>query len=292
MPSYFFCGIGGSGMFPLAMILKGQGATISGSDRGHDQGRSPDKFAYLVQQGITIVPQDGLGLTQDFDALIISSAVEDTIPEVKRAKEIGVPILKRAELLAQLFNAAETRIGIGGTSGKSTTTGMVAWILSQSQKNPTVMNGANFLNFVSPSTPFASALVGDKNLFVTECDESDGSIILYHPTIAVLNNIALDHKPVEDLKPIFAQFLNQSKQQVLNIDNPAVADMAESYHSTALTVGITHPKAMLRAMVSSNTCVSCNRPHALPHWNFRTNSICYNGGEGSTFFAGDRSPQH
>ncbi len=247
MPSYFFCGIGGSGMFPLAMILKGQGATISGSDRGHDQGRSPDKFAYLVQQGITIVPQDGLGLTQDFDALIISSAVEDTIPEVKRAKEIGVPILKRAELLAQLFNAAETRIGIGGTSGKSTTTGMVAWILSQSQKNPTVMNGANFLNFVSPSTPFASALVGDKNLFVTECDESDGSIILYHPTIAVLNNIALDHKPVEDLKPIFAQFLNQSKQQVLNIDNPAVADMAESYHSTALTVGITHPKAMLRA---------------------------------------------
>jgi UDP-N-acetylmuramate--alanine ligase len=247
MPSYFFCGIGGSGMFPLAMILHGQGAVISGSDRGHDQGRNPEKFAYLVDQGIKIVPQDGMGLTKDFDALVISSAVEDTIPEVRRAKELSVPILKRADLLAQLFNAAEMRIGIGGTSGKSTTTGMLAWIMSEMGKNPTVMNGANFLNFVSPETPFASALVGDKNLFITECDESDGSIVLYNPTISVLNNIALDHKPVSELKPIFATFLNQSKHQILNIDNDAVAEMANDYKSTSMTVGIDNPLAQLRA---------------------------------------------
>jgi UDP-N-acetylmuramate--alanine ligase len=247
MPSYFFCGIGGSGMLPLAMIVHGQGAKVAGSDRGHDQGRTPEKFDYLAKQGIQIVPQDGNGLTKDFDALIISSAVEDTIPEVRRAKEIGVPIVKRAELLAQLFNAAKVKIGIGGTSGKSTTTGMLAWILKEAAKNPTVMNGANFLNFVSPETPFASALVGDKGIFVTECDESDGSIILYQSSIAVLNNIALDHKPVEELKPIFAQFLNQSAQQVLNIDNPAVAEMADAYSSTALTVGIDNPKAHLTA---------------------------------------------
>lgn len=247
MPSYFFCGIGGSGMLPLAMIVHGQGATVAGSDRGHDQGRTPEKFAYLASQGIKIVPQDGHGLTTDFDALIISSAVEDTIPEVKRAKEIGVPIVKRAELLAQLFNAAKVKIGIGGTSGKSTTTGMLAWILKEAAKNPTVMNGANFLNFVSPETPFASALVGDKNVFITECDESDGSIVLYQSSIAVLNNIALDHKPVEELKPIFAQFLNQSAAQVLNIDNQAVSEMANGYLDTALTVGIDNPKAHLRA---------------------------------------------
>lgn len=247
MPSYFFCGIGGSGMLPLAMILRGQGAKISGSDRGHDQGRTPEKFAYLEKQGISIVPQDGLGLTKDFDALVISSAVEETIPEVKRAKEIGVPIVKRAELLAQLFNAAKIKVGIGGTSGKSTTTGMLAWILKEAVLNPTVMNGANFLNFVSPETPFASALVGDKDVFVTECDESDGSIILYHSSIAVLNNIALDHKPVEELKPIFAQFLNQSQKQVLNIDNQAVAEMAKDYTATSLTVGIDNPNAQLTA---------------------------------------------
>lgn len=247
MASYFFCGIGGSGMLPLAMILQGQGVTIAGSDRGHDQGRSPEKFEFLSKNGIHIFPQDGLGLTKDFDALVISSAVEDTIPEVKRAKELGIPILKRADILAQLFNQAELRIGIGGTSGKSTTTGMLAWILSQMNKNPTVMNGANFLNFVSSKTPFASALVGDKNLFVTECDESDGSIILYQSTIAVLNNIALDHKPVEELKPIFATFLNQSQKQVLNSDNDAVASLADSYKNTALTVGIDNPSAQLRA---------------------------------------------
>lgn len=247
MPRYFFCGIGGSGMLPLAMILRGQGAEIAGSDRGHDQGRTPEKFAYLQKQGIQIVPQDGQGLTIDFDALIVSSAIEDTIPEVVRARALNVPIIKRAEILAKIFDAAEIRVGIGGTSGKSTTTGMLAWILTQTGKNPTVMNGANFLNFVSPDTPFASALVGDKDVFVTECDESDGSIILYHPTIAVLNNIALDHKPVAELKPIFAQFLNQSARQVLNIDNDAVASMAGDYADTALTVGIDNLNAMLRA---------------------------------------------
>jgi UDP-N-acetylmuramate--alanine ligase len=234
-------------MFPLAMILHGQGHHLSGSDRGYDQGRSLEKFSFLKSRGIQIVPQDGKGLTTDFDALIVSSAIEDSIPEVRRAKELNIPILKRADLLAQLFNAAEMRIGIGGTSGKSTTTGMLAWIFSEMDKNPTVMNGAPFLNFVSPEMPFASALVGNKDVFVTECDESDGSITLYHPTIAVLNNIALDHKPVSELKPIFATFLSHSKQQVLNIDNQAVADMADDYKNTMLSVGIDSPSAQLRA---------------------------------------------
>lgn len=234
-------------MLPLAMILHGQGARIVGSDRGNDQGRTPEKFEYLSSQGIRIVPQDGHGLTSDFDSLVISSAVEDTIPEVKRAKELGVRILKRAELLAQLFNAAQINVGIGGTSGKSTTTGMLAWILKETGKNPTVMNGANFLNFVSPQAPFASALVGDKAIFVTECDESDGSIVLYQSSIAVLTNIALDHKPVEELKPVFVRFLNQSRQQVLNIDNQAVADLANTYTETALTVGIDNSNARLTA---------------------------------------------
>lgn len=234
-------------MLPLAMILHGQGATVAGSDRGHDQGRTPEKFAFLHENGIQLFPQDGNGLTKDYDALVISSAVEDTIPEVKKAKEIGVPIIKRAELLARIFDESTIRIGIGGTSGKSTTTGMLAWILSQSNLNPTVMNGANFLNFVSEKTPFASALVGSKDIFVTECDESDGSIVLYHPTIAVLNNIALDHKPVEDLIPIFKTYLDNSKTQILNIDNEAVAGIANDYQATAITVGINTPTARIQA---------------------------------------------
>lgn len=226
-------------MMPLALILKGQGVVVSGSDRSNDQGRTPEKFAFLKSQGLSVVPQDGLGLTMAFSALVVSSAIEDSIPEVQRAKMMGIPIIKRAELLAQIFDAAQIRIAVSGTSGKSTTTGMLAWILSEYGKNPTVMNGANFLNFVSAQNPYATALVGDEKLFVAECDESDGSIVLYHPTIAVLTNIALDHKPVEDLLPIFDQYIRQSKQVVLNITNNAVksAFMAK-YREKALFVSL------------------------------------------------------
>lgn len=245
---FFFCGIGGSGMLPLAMILNAQGVCVTGSDRSFDQGRSPDKKAWLEKQGIVIMPQDGEGLNASFEALVVSSAIEDTIPEVRKAKEIGVPIIKRADLLAKFFNQSKTSIAIGGTSGKSTTTGMAAWILSQADKNPTVMNGANFLNFVSQEVPFASALTGDPDLFVSECDESDGSIVLYHPTIAVLNNIALDHQPVAELVPVFRQFLDQSQKQVLNVSCRIIEEqIAQHYKQSAITYGIEHPSARLSA---------------------------------------------
>lgn len=231
-------------MLPLALILRGQGVVIGGSDRSRDQGRTPEKFAFLEKQGITLVPQDGTGLTHDYSALVVSSAIEDSIPEVVRAKELGIPIVKRAELLAQLFNAAKTSIAVGGTSGKSTTTGMIAWILSQAGQNPTVMNGANFLNFVTPENPYATALVGSPDLFVAECDESDGSIILYHPRIAILNNIALDHKPVTELLPIFMQYLKQSAQAILNIDNIPIYDhIFPRFEGNAITFSIGNPEA-------------------------------------------------
>jgi UDP-N-acetylmuramate--alanine ligase len=238
-------------MLPLALIMKGRGHDVAGSDRGFDLGRTPEKSDFLIQNGIPIFPQDGQGLTSNFSALIVSTAIEDGIPEVKRAKELGIPIVKRAELLASLSNAATTSVGIGGTSGKSTTTGMLAWILYQAGLSPTVMNGANFLNFITDKTPFASALIGQavhgQDIFVTECDESDGSIIGYHPTIAVLNNIALDHKPVSELLPIFRQFLDQSQKQVLNIDNEAVAELKNAYDETSITVGLENPLVDLMA---------------------------------------------
>ena len=96
-------------------------------------------------------------------------------------------------MLAQLLNAAQRSVAVGGTSGKSTVTGMIGWILHACHRQPTVMNGAVMKNFVSPAAPFASALVGDPELFVSEVDESDGSIALYRPTVAVLTNISLDH---------------------------------------------------------------------------------------------------
>src|SRR3546814_7460974 len=100
--------------------------------------------------------------------------------------------MTRADLNAALFNAAERAIGIGGTSGKSTVTGMIGWILDRAGARPTVMNGAVMRNFADEATPFASALVGDATTYVSEVDESDGSIAPYRPAVAVVTNISLD----------------------------------------------------------------------------------------------------
>ena len=179
--SYFFCGIGGSGMLPLALIVRGRGGEVAGSDRTFDQGRLAPKFAFLAERGIALHPQDGSGLTGPDQLLVTSAAIEPTVPDVVRARELGIERLTRPELLARLFNAAETGIAVGGTSGKSTVTGMTGWILHAAGRDPTVMNGAVMKNFVGPDVPFASALVGRGGTFVSEVDESDGSIALYKP---------------------------------------------------------------------------------------------------------------
>ena len=173
--TYFFCGIGGSGMMPLALIVQAKGARVAGSDRSRDQGRTPGKFAFLEARGVALSPQDGSGVTSPDQIVVASAAVEGTVPDVEAARRVGAPVKLRAELLSELFNAAPTSIGVAGTSGKSTTTGMIAWMLHRLGRDPTVMNGAEMKNFVTPETPFASALVGGEALFVSEVDESDGS---------------------------------------------------------------------------------------------------------------------
>lgn len=221
--SYFFSGVGGSGMLPLALILRGKGATVAGSDRSLDQGRLSAKFEYLKAQGIALFPQDGSGVTSADQILVRSAAVEDTVGDVVAAKRVGALDLKRPQLLAELFNAAPVRIGVAGTSGKSTTTGMIAWLLYRAGRDPTVMNGAVMKNFVTPDALFASALVGKGDAFVSEVDESDGSIARYEPTIAVVNNIALDHKSMDELRALFTGFVNKAEIAVLNLDNDETA---------------------------------------------------------------------
>ncbi len=216
---YFFCGIGGSGMLPLAMIVQARGHAVEGSDRALDQGRTADKFKFLQARGIKLHPQDGSGVTSAEQIVVTSAAVEETVPDVQAARRAGAELLTRAELLAQLFNAATVGIAIGGTSGKSTTTGMLGWILHCAGRDPTVMNGAVMKNFVTPSTPFASAIVGKCDIFVSEVDESDGSIARYHPHVAVLTNVSLDHKSLDELRLLFRNFIAKAKVAVINRDD-------------------------------------------------------------------------
>lgn len=225
---YFFCGIGGSGMLPLAMIVQARGGRIEGSDRSRDQGRTPEKFAWLEAHGVTLHPQDGSGVTRPEQTVVATGAIEDTVPDIGAAKRAGARIVTRPELLSQLFNVAPTSIGVAGTSGKSTITGMIAWILHQAGRAPTVMNGAVMKNFADADHPFASALIGGPDLFVSEVDESDGSIARYDPTVAVVSNISLDHKSMEELRDLFGGFTGRAARAVLNLDNVETRALAQS----------------------------------------------------------------
>ena len=155
-PAFHFCGIGGSGMLPLASIVRAGGAaspapTARSTPAGWRQVRLSARL------GIPLVPAGRQRARPEGMTLVTSAAVEDTIPDVVRARELGLEHLTRPQLLARLLNAAQRSVAVGGTSGKSTVTGMIGWILHACHRQPTVMNGAVMKNFVSPAAPFASA---------------------------------------------------------------------------------------------------------------------------------------
>ena len=249
---WFFCGIGGSGMLPLATILKGLGAEVAGSDRSRDQGRSPEKFAWLEAHGFALYPQDGSGVVSPEQTLVASAAIEDTVPEIVRAKKLGCARMSRAELLAALFNAAGCGIAVGGTSGKSTVTGMLGWIMEQAGRDPTIMNGAVMKNFVSSDSPFASAKVGKGDSFVSEVDESDGSIALYRPQVAVLLNVSLDHKSMEELRVLFSQFVLTAKRVAVNADDDE-ARLIAAHAGDVVSFGLVSGEAALGVVDGSIT---------------------------------------
>ncbi len=246
--SYFFCGIGGSGMLPLANIVRDSGATVAGSDRALDQGRLGAKFEWLQSMGISLHKQDGSGLTSGDQILIASAAIEDSVPDIAKGIELGCPRMTRAKLLAELFNAAPRSIAVGGTSGKSTVTGMIGWILTDAGMDPTIMNGGVMKNFVADDAPFASARVGKGDVFVSEVDESDGSIALFTPEVAVLNNVSLDHKSLEELRALFGDFARGAKTAIWNADDlETVALIAPLALENAVSFGFTD-RADIRAV--------------------------------------------
>src|SRR4030095_7619825 len=124
----FFSGIGGSGMLPLASTVRASGARVAGSDRSLDAGRTPHKFDYLRSLGIQLFPQDGWDL-QPVMPRVTSAAVEDTVPDVVRAKELGLPYLTRPEFLARLLNSAQRSVAVGGARGKGTVPRVILWSL-------------------------------------------------------------------------------------------------------------------------------------------------------------------
>lgn len=245
---YFFVGIGGSGMSALADLVRRAGNAVSGSDRGHDRGEVPEKFRNLTQSGMTLYPQNGSGVTPDVDWVVVSSAVEESSPDIQNARKHNIPVLKRADLLASLFNV-KRGIGIAGTSGKTTVTGMTGWMLHAMGLGPTIANGGVMPNFTGhPDSLMGNAVAGSSDLFVAEMDESDGTIALFDPAIAVLNNITLDHKPFDVIEPLFRDYILRAREgAVINLDDDRAAKMAH-LHPQTITLGIERPEAALNAI--------------------------------------------
>lgn len=215
----FFCGIGGSGMSALAAYLRHEGESIAGSDRNHDKNLFPELFGRLKGLGIELFPQDGSGITKDVRRLVVSSAVEASIPDVKAALDQNIPVVKRAEVLAEISNTRKS-VCVGGTSGKSTVTGMIAHCLREAGYDPAAINGAVMLG-ADDTKSLGNVMFGKGAHFVCETDESDGSIALFRPAVSVLTNISEDHKSMDVLRGLFGGFVAAgSLGAVLNADDP------------------------------------------------------------------------
>lgn len=215
-----FCAVAGSGMSALAQVLKAQGYDVYGSDRSFDQGREEHIKQALSDVGIRIFPQDGSMFDNDLAVLYTSTAVEDTIPDVKRAHELGVPVKRRSDLLAEVFSQYAKGVAVGGTSGKSTLTAMAGYVLDKLGYKPVVVNGAGMQNY-QKQKGLSNVILNNGDICVIEADESDGSIEKYTPYIAVVNNISLDHKSLEELEQLFGDFVARATfGAVLNYDCP------------------------------------------------------------------------
>ena len=211
----FFIGIGGMGMSGLAKILHSAGYKVAGSDRNLEG----DYCKRLTAMGVKIYPQDGKGpelfmqetglKASDFK-IVKSTAVESTVPDVVTAERLGIEQIMRSDLLAQMFNAKKG-IAIGGTAGKTTTTGLVAWVLDYCGLQPSCAVGGIISGLDT------NAFQGAGEHFVIEADESDGSIVKYRPHIAVVTNISHDHKTIDELEDLFLQFFEHTDDDGLRL---------------------------------------------------------------------------
>ncbi len=220
----FFIGVAGTGMSALAQYLKGVGKNVSGSDRFFAPGVYNETQEKLEAEGIRCFVQNGEGITGATDLVVVSAAIEDTVAEVQKARQLNIPILRRSELLA-LIAASKRTIAVGGTSGKSTTSAMLFDILEKAGLEPSIISGAGLISIIREGK-IGNAKVGAGDLLVIEADESDGSIVQYKPETGLLLNIDKDHQEIDELLNIFATFKKNSKKFVTNQSHPLTAPLS------------------------------------------------------------------
>ncbi len=233
MPRLFFSGIGGAGTAPLAQLMRSWGHEVSGSDRAFDHGKQPALRARLDALGIAVVPQDGAGVVPGIERLIYSTAVESTTPELVAARALGIRLQTRPELLAEVVDLGSPGIAIAGTSGKSTVTGMLWWILRESATPATVLCGAALAH----EPQGGGFMAGPRGAaVVAEACESDGTLHLYRPAIGVVHSISRDHGEVAEVARQFAAFAGHARTLLVNGASPEARAIARS-HPDAVAYG-------------------------------------------------------
>lgn len=236
-----FVGIGGIGMSGIAEVLLNLGFTVRGSDL-----RSTDTTIRLEKLGATIFTGHRAENIGNADVVVVSSAVRPDNPEVLRAKEFFIPVIQRAEMLAELMRMKYS-VAVAGAHGKTTTTSLVSTILGHAGLDPTCVIGGRLNSLGS------NAKLGDSKFLVAEADESDGTFLLLYPTIAVTTNIDLEHldfyHDINEIKSAFLAFLNKVPfygLDIICIDNPNVQSLIPQLKRRYMTYGLSK-QADLRA---------------------------------------------
>lgn len=228
-----FVGIGGSGMSGIAEVMHNLGFSVTGSDSGKSI-----IIDHLKEVGINIYPNHNEKNTIGIDVLVVSSAIKDTNPEIKSAKNRKIPIIPRAEMLAELMRF-KRGIAIAGTHGKTTTTSLTAAILSKGNLDPTYVIGGR-LNVIN-----MNAKLGLGELFIVEADESDASFLHLNPIDAVITNIDKDHLETYQgdfgrLKKTYIDFIHQTPfygTVFLCLDDPEVKSIIPLIARSIITYG-------------------------------------------------------
>ena len=244
MKKVAFCAVSGNGMSALAQIMLKKGYEVYGSDVSFDEGRDHANKKALTAAGIKLIPQDGSGITDDLEFLCVSSAIQDNNPDILAAKSKNIPIKKRSELLAELFHQYPYNIAVGGTSGKTTTTAMIGFILDRLGKKPCMIDGGMLRDY-DTQVGLPNFIYNEGDICVAEADESDGSIRNYHPYIALINNISHDHVSLDELVAYFSDFAKHARHGiVVNADCPLASKLQ---HKNKFTFSIYHKNADIYA---------------------------------------------
>ena len=230
-----FVGIGGIGMSGIAELLLSLGYRVSGSDL-----RSTDITRRLAQLGGVIHEGHEAAWIAGADVVVTSTAIAADNPEVVAAHEEHVPVIQRAEMLAELMRLKKYGIAVAGSHGKTSTTSMVATILAEAGLDPTVVVGGKVHGFGS------NAKLGEGDFLVAEADESDGSFLKLSPVIEVITNIDLEHldyyRDIEHIKEYFLEFINRLPfygVAIVCFDNDHVAQLLPSIRKRICTYGLT-----------------------------------------------------